>query len=271
MEKQRLLFLEKQALISKNAELTECIKLLSDELETEINISDLIANIGESLDLDETLTIIVNQIAELTKTERCIIYLTESKDEKTHLYKEFRIRENIKSIPENLKLNCLINNYYKSFKTDDIPVLIENIDYGSLNNAQKSYFNSYNIKSLIITPITYKEELLGLIVIHQCDSLCDWKDTHSESLKKISNQAAVSIKHSILFARLKQELQLKNKIIKSTPIKFKTHITSLIGFSELLLKQQQNKLTDKQKQYLTNIATSANLLNKSIDDMLGIP
>jgi len=269
-EKEKSLILEYQELISKNVELTEYITLLSNNLQKEISIRDLIDKIRESLDLDETLAIVINEIAGLTKTDRCIIYLVDKKDAKAHLYKEFRIRENIKSAPDDLELTFLFNDHYKSRVTDYNSVLIENIDFDSLNDAQKQYFDFYNIKSLIITPITYKEELLGLILMHQNDLLCDWDNSHSESLRKISNQAAISIKHAILYARLMQETKLNSKNIKNMPVEFKNHITSVIGFSELLLQQQQNKLTDKQKQYLNNILESAHLLNKSINDILGI-
>lgn len=270
-ENERALILEYQELISKNTELTEYITLLSNNLQKEISIRDLIDKIGESLDLDETLAIVINGIAELTKADRCIIYLADQKDAKAHLSKEFRIRENIKSDPENLELNFFFDNYYERIATGDVSVLIENIDSDSLNDAQKQYFDSYNIKSLIITPITYKEEFLGLILVHQSDLLCDWHNNHSESLRKFSHQAAISIKNAILYARLVNETKRNSKNIKNIPVEFKNHITTLIGFSELLLQQQQNKLTDKQKQYLANIAESANLLDKAINDMLGKP
>jgi K+-sensing histidine kinase KdpD len=68
---------------------------------------------------------------------------------------------------------------------------------------------------------------------------------------------------------IKRELEQKNKFLKNIPVGFKNHITSLIGFSSLL-KQKENKLTDKQEQYLNNIVKTADLLDKEINEMLGI-
>lgn len=270
MKREKLLFLKNQELISENTKLAECIALLSAELENEINIRNLIDKIGESLDLDEILTNVVNRVANLTKSDRCIIYLAEQKDTKTDLYNEFRIQENKNFISENLALYRLYDDYYESIVTDDKTRIIENIDLSLLNYKQKQYFNYYKIKSLIITPICHNKELLGLVVIHQRDWLCDWHDAHSESLKKISNQAAISIKHAILYTRLTQETELNSKNIKDIPVEFKNHITSLIGFSDLLLKQKHNKLTDKQEQYLNNIVETTDLLNKAINNKLGL-
>jgi len=68
-------------------------------------------------------------------------------------------------------------------------------------------------------------------------------------------------------ALLKQELERKNKVLKNIPRKLKTYLTSIIGFSDLLLEEDHNTLTDKQKYYLNNITISAGLINKSIKDI----
>ena len=256
--------LENNELFYQNTELLKCISLLSSELENEIYITDLINKISNSLDLDKTLSFVVNEIADLTKSGKCIIYLIDQTDKKTRSYKEFRIPENIKSVSENLELNCLFEKHYKSITKAENSILLENIDLNLLNDLQKQYFVSHNIKSIIITPIMNEDELFGLILVHQNNLLCDLP---SDSLKKFSNQAASSIKHVILYARLIQETEDKSRIIKNIPVELKNHITSLNGFSELLLSQQQDKLSEKQKHYLTNIVESVNLLNKSINDM----
>lgn len=265
-EKEQLLFLENQKLISKIEELAEYITHLTDDIQKESSIRDLIDTIGESLDLDETLKNVIDKIAVITNADRCIIYLTDSGKAKTHLYKEFRLKEKVKSNQKDLKLSFLFDEYLGKILNSN-SVLIENIDSDSLNDAQRKYFDYYNIKSLIITPIKYNEELLGLIFVHQSDLLCDWTNAHSESLIKISNQAAISIKNAVLYARLMKETEFKNNLLKNIPIELKNNITSLIGFSELLLLQQQNKLTNKQKKYLANIVSSAQLLNKAINEI----
>ena len=108
-------------------------------------------------------------------------------------------------------------------------------------------------------------------MIHQNDLDSDWNDSHSESLRKFSNQAATSIKHAILYAKLMQETESKSNVIKNMSVEYKNHMTSLIGFSELLLSQKQDELSAKQKQYLTNIVKSISLLNKAINDLTEDP
>lgn len=265
-ENEKSLFLENQDLTNKITELADYITDLTENIRKEANIRDLIEDIGESLDLDETLANVINKIASITNADRYIIYLTDQTNVKTYLYKEFRIKEKLKSARKDLELTFFFDDYLEKI-TNGTTVLIENIDSNLLNDKQKHYFDYYNIKSLIITPITYNEELLGLILVHQSDPLCDWANRHSESLIKISNQAATSIRNAILYARLMKETELKNNILKNLPVELKNNINSLIGFSELLLQLKQDKLTEKQKQYLTNIATSAQLLNKAINDI----
>jgi signal transduction histidine kinase len=82
--------------------------------------------------------------------------------------------------------------------------------------------------------------------------------TEKERTLALQNQELISENST-----LKQELELKNRILKNIPIQFKNNINSIIGFSELLLNLQEDD--DKQKQYLSNIIESAHLLNKEID------
>lgn len=100
-----------------------------------------------------------------------------------------------------------------------------------------------------------------------------------QMLKSLQQNINFTEKERVLFlenkelifknASLKQELEFKNEILKNIPIDFKNHINSLIGFCELLLNQQHNKLTEKQKkQYLANIIETAYLLNKAVSAII---
>jgi len=84
--------------------------------------------------------------------------------------------------------------------------------------------------------------------------------TEKEKLLFLENQELISENDS-----LKRELTCKNSILKNIPFELKNNITILIGFSELLLKHDQNKLSEKQKQYLDNIGKTADLLHKAIE------
>jgi hypothetical protein len=85
--------------------------------------------------------------------------------------------------------------------------------------------------------------------------------TEKEKSLFLENQELISKNTS-----LKLALEFKNK---NMLLEFKSHITSLIGFSSLL-KQQKNKLSGEQEQYLNNIVKSAYLLNNAINNSAGI-
>ena len=109
-EKDNLLYMENQKLTSKITELADYIELLTDNVQKEANIRNLVDKIGESLDLDETLDNVINEISVLTNADRCIIYLADPKEVKTYAYKEFRVREKNKAAREDLELTFLFDD-----------------------------------------------------------------------------------------------------------------------------------------------------------------
>ncbi len=105
----------------------------------------------------------------------------------------------------------------------------------------------------MITPIMSDDEILGLIFVHRNDLMCDWNDSHSESLRKFSRQAASSIKKTIIYARLAQEAKIKKSISKMSakPYNFTNRL-----FRAFIETASRIVIRRKTKQYLINIVES---------------
>jgi signal transduction histidine kinase len=66
---------------------------------------------------------------------------------------------------------------------------------------------------------------------------------------------------------LLKKIKDKNKVLKNISIKLKNNLSSISGFTQIILSDKHSEFTAKQKQYLINILTSADLLNNAINDI----
>jgi diguanylate cyclase (GGDEF)-like protein len=75
-----------------------------------------------------------------------------------------------------------------------------------------------SIKSLIACPISTRERPIGLILLHQCDTLRTWTDSELELVHSVATHVALAMEHARLYAHSKalaeQEL-LINHIVRA--------------------------------------------------------
>ena len=75
-----------------------------------------------------------------------------------------------------------------------------------------------SIKSLIACPITTKNGALGLILVHQCDSLRVWSDHELELVEAVTRHVTLAMEHARLYNRTKtmaEQQLLINHIVRS--------------------------------------------------------
>jgi len=85
---------------------------------------------------------------------------------------------------------------------------------------------------------------------------------HTEELQ------AQQLEMRVLVARLDEASQAKSKFLTAMSHELRTPLSSIIGFSEVLLDQLTDSLTEKQREYSRNINASGHHLLSLINDIL---
>ncbi|OGI23427.1 MAG: hypothetical protein A2255_00370 [Candidatus Melainabacteria bacterium RIFOXYA2_FULL_32_9] len=216
--KERFSSLKDQKSLSKEEFFAEYINLLSDLRERE-RITRRISNqIREFLDLNQVLKTTVEDVGRLFNADRCLIALFNPETSKLYSENEYRISGNIPSILYTQLPLDIPHNWQKTLFIDKNSVVINDEKSNLLNTEEKQYISLFNIKSLSITPVVYKGEILGVITVQRIQSDKQWESKDIDILKDISDQIAIAIKQAELYSNIKKQAErekLLRKIIET--------------------------------------------------------
>ena len=255
--------------LQKNEELTGYVNKIFEQQEKEKIVRWLVNSIRESLDLDKMFETIVEEIGKLLKVDRCLTALFEKKDGNFYFRNEYRKNEAVVSMSDNEKTVCEIPNAWHNMLVKRFfSVVINDCSKDTLNIKQKEYLENNDIKSLIIIPIVHKEEILGIIMVHQIEFQRNWEEDHLEILKDIGSQTAIAVRQAILYSKVQEATRLKSEFLAGMSHELKTPLNAVIGFSEMLISEDYGKLNIKQKKFLNNISVSGEHLLKLVNDIL---
>jgi PAS domain S-box-containing protein len=171
-----------------------------------------LANIGQvinsSLELDEVLRIVMDNIVRLTRAERGFLMLRETNGEMV-----IRIARNWEKESINPSELTVSRTIVQRVIDSGEPVITTNAQDDQRFQGQESIV-AFNLRSILCVPLKVKNDLIGVIYNDNRIRTGIFSDTERDLLVAFSNQAAVAIENARLFSSLKKTLsevtQLKN-------------------------------------------------------------
>ena len=145
-------------------------------------------------DIKEILEITVKTTRKILKCDRVVIYDASE-------------LPNVEVIAESVDAKCaasLGTTVFDPFLTGDYlelycygqAVIVNDLDSTGIESSQLKDLKRLNVKSLAIAPITFDNELLGLLVAHQC-SMSDWHTQTSSLLIEKANTASYALSNIV--------------------------------------------------------------------------
>jgi len=260
---------QNKMLFLKEEELMGYINKIFEQQERERIVKWIVDSIREYLDLDKVLLTTVEEIGKLLKVDRCGVWLFDHKIAKFNILNFYRSSEDIMPMYEKICISDISKDWYKDLTENKKSIIIDDTKT-IYNEYERNYFEKYNIKSFAIMPILHKGEILGAISLHQTQYQRKWKTSHIDILKDIAGQIAIAIRQASLYTQAQEATRLKSEFLASMSHEFRTPLNAIIGFSEMLLTPNYGSISDKQKEYLNNIAISGKHLLNLVNDILDL-
>lgn len=124
-------------------------------------------------------------------------------------------------------------------------------------------------RSQMTLPLTSKQELIGVMAIES-----DQPDAFSgellETAVRVTNHASVAIANAILVEQVNEANQAKSEFVSMVSHELKTPMTSMRGYTDLLLSGMTGEINEQQKGFLETIAANIRRMSQQIQDLTDI-
>ncbi len=128
---------------------------------------------------------------------------------------------------------------------------------------------SFATHSQMTVPIIHKQQLIGAIAI-EGDELGMFDNVTLETAVRVTNHAAVAITNAILYEQVQEANEAKSEFVSMVSHELKTPMTSVGGYTDLMLSGMTGDLTDQQKTFLETIAANIKRMGQLIQDLTDI-
>lgn len=257
------------------------------QVEQERLLNEVTTLIHHSLELPVILETAVHQVRQFLQVDRLIIY-------------QFNIPT----------LSCWVD------LTPDAPflwqktvpnldgIIYESREHDCASHSTSAHFlhrSSHQEQAELVTPIMVRDELWGLLIVHQYAEPRHWQESEKALLKRIVERLAIAIYQAKLYAQLHQQIQsLEQQVIDRTQAlhdalmtaqaanrakteflstmshELRSPLTTIIGMAATLIRHQlqpdaKGVLTlQKQQEYLQTIQSRGEHLLALINDILDL-
>ena len=127
----------------------------------------------------------------------------------------------------------------------------------------------FNTHSQMTLPFMNKQTLIGIIAI-ESDVIGKYSEDDLQTAVRITNHAAAAIANAILYDKVNEANQAKSEFVSMVSHELKTPMTSLRGYTDLLLSGMTGELSEQQHNFLDIMAANIRRMTQQIQDLTDI-
>lgn len=128
---------------------------------------------------------------------------------------------------------------------------------------------SFETHSQMTLPIIHKQQLIGALAI-ESNQLDAFDEEALETAVRMTNHAAVAIANALLYQQVNDANRAKSEFVSMVSHELKTPMTSMRGYTDLILSGMTGPLTDQQRTFLETIAANIRRMSQQIQDLTDI-
>lgn len=258
--------------VIENTSLFEEIQQRSQELTL---INRVVSRVAGTLDLEDCLDIVANEVGKAFKFQTGIALLNEQGTALKIIssYSPNPDRPDTTGIEIPISGNPSTERVFETKQ----PVLIQDAQRDPLTKPIHDLMKKHGVFSLAIFPIISQNRVIGTLGVDILEQERSFTEEELQTVETIITQAATAVENVRLYQeqkktaeRLREVDKLKSQFLANMSHELRTPLNSIIGFSRVILKGIDGPVTDLQQQDLTAIYESGQHLLNMINDILDI-
>ncbi|MEH2415800.1 GAF domain-containing protein [Nostoc sp.] len=274
------------------------------ELRRQHALGAIIQKIRQSLDINEILATVTQQVNDVMHSDRVIVFRLFA-DGRSQIVEEALSGEfpalKDRHWDDEMWSEEILDCYWQG-KPRIVPDVMKDI----WTDCLVEYSIVGQIQSKIVAPILQEvrgsethrwvapwenNKLWGVLVVHACKEKRVWKDSEAQLLQQIANQLAIAIQQASLFEQLQQELakgqqaeakltesnqelaratRLKDEFLANMSHELRTPLNAILGMTEGLQEEVFGIVNERQLKALQTIEGSGSHLLELINDILDV-
>lgn len=128
---------------------------------------------------------------------------------------------------------------------------------------------NFTTHSQMTLPLFSKQQLIGVVVI-ESNRLEAFDAEALETAVRVTNHASVAIANAILVEQVNAANEAKSDFVSMVSHELKTPMTSMRGYTDLLLSGMTGQINDQQRGFLETIAVNIRRMSQQIQDLTDI-
>ncbi len=125
------------------------------------------------------------------------------------------------------------------------------------------------MEAQLTVPIKREGRVIGAIALESEEPEC-FTEENVAFIQRLADHAAIAIENARLFQQVQQANEAKTQFVSFVSHELKQPLTSLRGYSELLAKDADGPLSEKQLRFVNIIHTSFDRMDRLVQDLLDI-
>jgi two-component system sensor histidine kinase/response regulator len=260
-------------------------RALQQQLKRERLVNSIQERIRSSLNLEEVMTMAVEEVRQFLSTDRTVIYRFNP-DWSGFIAVESVAADTMPILGIEINDSCFREGYISFYQQGHLRA-IDNIYTAGISECHINLLRQFEIKANLVVPLLQGENLWGLLIAHHCRSPRHWDSSEIESLKQISVQLTIAIQQSTLFEQAKTEIverkwaetalqkavvaadkanRAKSEFLSSMSHELRTPLNAILGFSQVMVRD--SSLNNEHQQHLEIINRASEHLLSLINDIL---
>lgn len=185
---------------------------------TENVLSQIMASCVSTFDFEKQINSIVTKTGEFFKADRCFFTehdITRTKNLPIKDYAEYRSSEDIRSHRTRPMNKADTSEFVKMSQKKMIEVVNDITKIELPEASRKMLIEDLSVKSYVIAPIYYKDDVYGSLVIHYVKDFKKFEQSEIDLLQAIANNSAAVIRQSKLYSEIEKNEKYTRNLLNS--------------------------------------------------------
>jgi PAS domain S-box-containing protein len=237
--------------------------------------ADVTLKIRKSLQIDEVLHTSVTEVQKLLHADRVLILRLRSNGSLLAV-KEAVVPSLPVVMGQNITEPCFSEKYIDKYRQGRISA-INDIQQADIQPCHLELLQRFAVKANLVVPILLKNQLWGLLIVHQCANPRQWTNWEIELLRQLADQIAIALAQSLILeqeTRQKQELTRSNDELQQFAFiashDLQEPLRKIKAFGDRLKVSCEDALNPQGRDYLDRMQNAAQRMQTLIEDLLSL-